>query len=41
MTEISLKNDNSIEVSSQANLAESEETNYDPSTKKTKTWTLP
>lgn len=41
MTEISLKNENKIEITSQSNLAENEETTYDPATKKTKTWELP
>jgi len=41
MTEISLKNENSIEIVSQSNLAENEETIYDATTKKTKIWSLP
>lgn len=39
MTEIWIK-DSTIEISSQANLAESDEVTYDPASKKTKKWSL-
>jgi len=41
LTEITLKNDeNTLEITSQVNLAEAEETLYDPTTKRTTSWSL-